>query len=215
MAGNQQVVELLVQCLKGVRGETPVDPNHHLVTHPAVGVENLVEVLDLLDRPVDVVGDGEKMKIGTGDQTQFQQVVVEEAAPGFPVKPVRPVHQDDWNDGGLTGLQEGEHFEPLVKRSEPSREEDEGACLLHEAKLAGKEVIEIDQLRILRDDGIRLLFKWKTDVEPEALFGTGTLLGRSHDAVATSGDDHEILFNDPAGEFTGKLEIGLLGTGPG
>ena len=159
------------------------------------------------------MGDREKMKVGTGYEAEFQQIVVQESAPGLPVEAVRAIHQDDRHDRCLAGLEQGQHLESLVERPEAAGKKHEGAGLLHEAQLAGKEVIEVDELGVARDHGIGALLEGEPDVQPEALLRAGSLLGGAHDAVAPAGDDHELLLHDPAREFPGQLKIRLLRTG--
>ena len=122
--GGEQMVELLVKIFQRLRGDPFMNPNDHLITHPTVGMKYFVEVLDLLDGTIHVVGDGEEVEVGTGNEAEFEDVVVEESSPGFPIEPIGTIHQDDRHDRGLSRLEQCEHLESLVHRAKASGEKD-------------------------------------------------------------------------------------------
>ena len=112
-------------------------------------MEDLVEMLDLIHRAVDIVRDREKMEVGTGDESEFEQVIVKKSAPCLPVKSIGAIHQDDRDNGCLAGLEECQHLESLIHRAESSREKHKGGGFLHKAEFAGKEIIEMVLQRVV------------------------------------------------------------------
>ena len=173
-------------------------------------MKNFVEVLDLVHCKIDVMRDGEKIEVGTGDESQFQQVIVEEAAPRFPIESILTIHQNDRHQGGFPRLKKCEDFKPFIHCSKSSGKENEGRCFLHKAKFSGKKVIEIDQLGIAFNCRIRSLLKRQPDIESETFLRAGPLLGSTHDPITSTGDDHKILSCDPSREFPGKFEIRIV-----
>ena len=91
----------------------------------------------------------------------------------------------------------------------PPGKERERVRLLHEVKLAGEEVIEVNQLRIAVDGFVRALLEGQTDVETETVLAAGAALRRAHDAVAAAGDDHVILRHHQARELLRHLKFRL------
>jgi hypothetical protein len=60
-----------------------------------------------------------------------------------------------------------------------------------EIHFPSKKVIEIYQLRIPVDDLICFLLERQPDIQSETALSAGPSLGRPHNPIAASGDDHE------------------------
>ena len=89
----------------------------------------------------------------------------------------------------------------FVERAEAAGEGRDRAGLAQEGELAGEEVAEGDELRVVADDFVGVLLEGQHDVEAEAFFRARALLRRAHDAVARAGDGHEAGLGHEAGEF--------------
>ena len=159
--------------------------------------------------------DLEKMKILRADVSELEKMVGEKLHPGFPVGAARPIEQDDGNDARLARLHQRQHFEAFIHRAEASGEEREGVRFFYEIEFAREEIIEIDQLRIAFDDRIRALLEWQTNIETEAVLASRAFLSRTHDAVATTGNDHVIFRDHFAREFFGDFVLRLARRRPG
>jgi hypothetical protein len=59
------------------------------------------------------------------------------------------------------GLDEGQHFEELVERAEPTGKHDEPSCVAHEHELPGEEVVEPDDAVHIR---VGLLLEGELDL---------------------------------------------------
>ena len=188
-----------------------IDADDHFFAHPAVGVEIPVEVGDVLHGVVHIVGEVDEMEVCLRDKPIGEEVVCDESAPGFPIVAVRAVDHHDGNNGHFSGLHEGEDFEALVVRSKSAWEEGEGTGLLGEVQLAGKKIIEVDELWVAMDGRVGRLFEWEPDIESETLLGPCPRLGGAHDAIATACDEHVAGFDDFFPEGEGLPILGLGG----
>ena len=92
VTGDQQVVVLLVEIFQRLRGQPFIHSDDHLIPHPTVGVKHFVEVLDFIHGTIHVVCDGEEMEVRAGDESEFQQVIVQEPAPGLPIESIGSIH---------------------------------------------------------------------------------------------------------------------------
>ncbi len=124
---------------------------------------------------------------------------------------VRAVDHYDGDDGHFSGLHEGEDFEALVMRSKSAREESKGTGLLGEVQLAGKKIIEVDELWVAMDGRVGRLFEREPNIESETFLGTGSSLGGAHDAIATACDEHVAGFDNFFPEGEGLPILGLGG----
>ena len=101
----------------------------------------------------------------TSSVTQHRSVVlgrdvaaVARARPATNVAPVLPVgaagdvEQHDRRGLGLARLQQREQLERLVEGAEAAGQEHERVGLLHERQLAGEEVAEVDELRVVGEE---------------------------------------------------------------
>ena len=188
-----------------------IDADDHFFAHPAVGVEIPVEVRNVLHGVVHIVSEVDEVEIGLGDKPIGEEVVCDESAPGLPVVAIRAVDHHDGDDGHFSGLHEGEDFEALVVRSKSAWEEGEGTGLLGEVQLAGKKIIEVDELWVAVNGGVGGLLEWEADIQSEALFCSGSGLGGAHDAIATACDEHVTGFDNFFPECEGLRILGLGG----
>lgn len=160
---------------------------------------------------VHIIGEVDEVKIGLGDESVGQEVVCDKSAPGLPVVAIRAVDHHDGDDGHFSGLHEGEDFESLVVGSKSAWEEGEGTGLLGEVQLAGKKIIEVDELWVAVNGGVGGLLEWEPDIQSEALFCSGSGLGGAHDAIATACDEHVTGFDNFFPECEGLRILGLGG----
>ena len=87
--------------------------------------------------------------------------------------------------------------------------------LAHQEELAGEEVLERDQLRVVRDPGIGFLLEGQPDIEPERALPAGAFLGGAHHAAPRAGDDHPPRAGDPLAEGVGLLGDRVRARRPG
>lgn len=160
---------------------------------------------------VHIIGEVDEVKIGLGDESVGQEVVCDKSAPGLPVVAIRAVDHHDGDYGHFSGLHEGEDFESLVVGSKSAWEEGEGTGLLGEVQLAGKKIIEVDELWVAVNGGVGGLLEWEPDIQSEALFCSGSGLGGAHDAIATACDEHVTGFDNFFPECEGLRILGLGG----
>ena len=78
---------------------------------------------------------------------------------------------------------------------------------LHEVEFTIEKVIEINQLWVAFDHFVRLLFEWQTNVESETVLTTRAALGRAHDPLPATGDDHVIVRHHRPREILGHLRF--------
>ena len=104
----------------------------------------------------------------------------------------------------LAGLDQGQELEGLVQGAEAAGQQQEGVRLLKEGDLAGEEVVEVDELGVGFDDGVRLNLEGQPDVEAEAAAGAGALLCGLHDAGPSARDHHPAPLDD-----TGRKLLGV------
>ena len=78
--------------------------------------------------------------------------------------PVVAAEQDDGELGDLLGLHQRERLEQLVQRAEAAREAHERLRVLHEHRLAGEEVAEVDAEV---DPVVEALLERQLDAEPD------------------------------------------------
>jgi hypothetical protein len=104
----------------------------------------------------------------------------------------------------LAGLDQRQRLEQLVHRPEAARQDDERAGVLHEHRLAGEEVPELDAEIDVRVD--RLLvgqLDVAADREPAAFLAAA--VRGLHDPGTAAGDDRETTLREPAGDRPGDL----------
>ena len=125
------------------------------------------------------------------------------------------IEQDNGGRGGLAGLDEGEKLKALIHRAEAARKQYVGLGLLHEHDLAGEEVFEVDELRIIGDVLVGRRLERQHDVHAERLIGTRSFVTRFHDARSGTGDDHPVFIGDLTSEVLGALIRRLARLDPG
>src|SRR5262245_55671122 len=91
----------------------------------------------------------------------------------------------------LAGLEQGQDLKALIMGAESSRKKRGRMRLFEEHELAGKEIFEGDQLRIVRNRRIGPLLERQENIEAETVLLAGAFLGRAHDTVTAAGDDHK------------------------
>src|SRR6266705_4246551 len=183
------------------------DAEDKLIANPSSGMVNPVELNDFLNRLADIVHDLEKVEIFRRDEPELEETLGQKFHPRFPVSALGPIEQHDRNDPRFPGLHEREHLKGFVHRAETAWEKPKSMRLFHEVEFAGEEVIEVDQLSVAFDDLIGVLLEGEPDVEAETALASGATLGRVHDAVAATGDDHVILFDHLARKFFRDLKL--------
>ena len=120
--------------------------------------------------------------------------------PGLPVSAARPVDEHQRHQLALARLHQRQRFVTLVHRAKPAGEQRDGVGVPDEDQLAGKEILEGDQLLVLANDRVGRLFPGQTDVGAKALLRAGALVSGLHDARARAGNDHEPRPHDLAAE---------------
>ncbi len=83
--------------------------------------------------------------------------------------------------------------------------------LLDQHQLAGEEVAHLDQLRVLRDERVGVLFVGQADVHAEGVLAPGTLEPGRHDAGAGAGHDHPVGRREPGRQVAGQDVDGVVG----
>ena len=114
----------------------------------------------------------------------------------------------------LAGLDEGERLEQLVERPEPAGQDDEGVRVLHEHRLAGEEVAELDAEV---DVGVERLLVRQLDIAPDREAATllAAAVGRLHRARTTTGDDREAVLGEGSCDPARELVVRMAGRCPG
>ena len=107
-----------------------------------------------------------------------------EALPRVPVASAGDFQQHHGGGLGFACLQKGEQLEGLVEGADTPRQHRVTVGLLHEQQLAGEEVLHRDQLRVGRDELVRLLLEGEADVDPERVLRSGAFEAGSHDPRA-------------------------------
>ena len=152
------------------------------------------------DGLVDVVGDPEHLQVGSDDLAVGQHGVAEPVdQPG----PVRRADQHDRERRDLLGLHQGQRLEQLVEGAEAAGQHDEALGVLHEHRLAGEEVAEVEPaVDVLVQAGL----EGQLDAEPDrdAAGLAGALVGGLHDARAAAGDHREAGLDQLAAELLGR-----------
>src|SRR5262249_27248602 len=176
-------------------------PDHPVAADVPRRVVDAVEGRDLLDRLADAGRGPEERQVLLVDEAAPEQVVVHVLQPGFPVRPARRVEEHDRYRVHLAGLRQRQRLVALVVGAEPAREEHDRVRFLHEHELAGEEVAEGDELRVVLDELVRVLLEGEPDVDAEAPLASRPLLAGAHDAVPAAGDDHVAPGGDLAREL--------------
>ena len=111
------------------------------------------------------------------------------------------------------GLHQGQRLEQLVEGAEAAGQHDEALGVLHEHRLAGEEVAEVDaDVDPLVEPGL----EGQLDAEPDADAAglAGALVGRLHRARAAAGDDREAGLDQRAGRPARPAAyVGCVGRG--
>src|SRR3989454_708527 len=115
---------------------------------------------------------GDRVARGIGRVEQVQVRRRDLSFPGDPIAqpvghphPVRPAEQDYGKVTDLTGLDQGQRFEQFVHGAVATGEDDERRRVLHEHRLAHKEITEIDRplhVGVERAINFRYFFVGKT-----------------------------------------------------
>jgi len=74
-------------------------------------------------------------------------------------------------------------------------------------EFTSKEIVEENQLRISIDDLVGSLLERQPDVQSEAVLTAGASLGRTHDSVSATGDDHVPEIAHARRERLGRLKF--------
>src|SRR5271170_3797287 len=122
----------MAQFLNGAIAQLALQPNHELLTDPPVRVEVPVELENMVDSIIHILGDGEEAEIVRRNQTLAQKMGSQEFGPALPVASVYFVDQDDRYNSGLTGLHQGQTFKPFIHRSETAGKQCNGVGFFDE-----------------------------------------------------------------------------------
>ena len=120
--------------------------------------------------------------------------------------PVGGPDEDHREVADLARLDQGQALEELVQRPEPARQDDERVGVLHEHRLPGEEVLELDAEV---DVGVEALLVGQLDVAPDRQAATlaTAAIGRLHDPGPAAGDDREAVTGQPPGDPAGQLVV--------
>ena len=130
--------------------------------------------------------------------------------------PVRGPDQHDREVADLAGLDEGQRLEQLVERAEAAGQDHERVGVLHEHRLAGEEVAELDAEVDVRVEALLVgQLDVAADRQPAALLAAA--VGRLHHARAAAGDDRVAGLGEPRAERSSgpARRSGSLGDRPG
>ena len=94
--------------------------------------------------------------------------------------------------GALPGLHEREQLEALVERAEAAGQQHERVRLLDEGDLAGEEVAEVDELRVVGEELRGRRLERQPDAHAERVGRARALDARLHDPGPGAGDDHPV-----------------------
>src|SRR5205823_5702405 len=127
--------------------------------------------------------------------------------------PVPAPDQHDRKIADLARLDEGQALEQFVERPEATRHDDERVGVLHEHRLAGKEVLELDAQI---DIGIEALLVGQLDVAADRQTATlaTAAVGSLHDPRAAAGDDRKAALGKAPGNPAGELVVRRLDARP-
>ena len=200
----------MAQFLNGAIAQLALQANHELLTDPPVRVEVPVELENMVDSIIHILGDGEEAEIVGRNQALTQKVSSQEFGPALPVGSFYFVDQDDWYNSGLTSLHQGQTFETFIHRSKAAGKQCDGVRFLNEIHFSSKKIIEIYQFRIAINGLVGFLLEWQPDVKTEAVLSTGSALGGAHNPVTASSDDHVSAFAHQSCEsFRGLVDFDL------
>ena len=134
-----------------------------------------------------------------------------------PVQQPRPVARPEQHHrerGHLAGLHQGQGLEQLVQGAEAARHHHEALGVLHEHRLAGEEVAEVDA-----EVDVRVEAGLERQLDAQADRGAARLgrapVGRLHHAGTAAGDHRQPGVDQPAAELPGRGVDRAVGLGPG
>ena len=125
--------------------------------------------------------------------------------------PAGRLDHDDRRRLGLARLQQGEELERLVLGAEAAGQDGVGVGLLDQHQLAGEEVAHLDQLGVLRDEGVGLVLVGEPDVDPEGVVPPRPLQPGRHDAGTGAGHHHPVGCGQLGGQVAGEEVDGVVG----
>ena len=110
----------------------------------------------------------------------------------MPIGPAGRLDHHHRSGLGLPRLQQREELEGLVLGAEAAREDGVRMGLLDQHQLAGEEVAHLDQLGVLRDEGVGLPFVRQPDVHAKGVVPPRPLQPGGHDPGPGPGDHHPV-----------------------
>ncbi|MND82835.1 hypothetical protein D3C80_746790 [compost metagenome] len=190
-----------------------VHADHEQFLQPAARVVIAVELVDLRNRLVGTVHQCQQLHVAGQYVVIALQLLANEVQGVLPETSTRSVEQYYRDQWAFAGLDQCEHFQAFVQRSEAAGAEDQGIGLLDEEQLAGEEKMEGQQLVGPVDSGVGMLFEWQGDIEAQAVIEPGTFVCSGHDAAASAGNHHQVGASQRCTQLPGKGIDGVFDWG--
>ncbi|MNI33576.1 hypothetical protein D3C73_875340 [compost metagenome] len=210
-----QVGEGVLHVLHRFVAECMVHADHELMLEPAGGVEVAVELVDMLHRLFDGVDQAHQLQVCGQDVAIFLQLITDKVQGTVPELAAWRIQQNHRNQRAFTGLDQRQHFQRFIQRTETAWAQDQGIGFLDEEQLAGEEKMEGQQVGRALDGGVGMLLEGQGDVESQAVIQARAFVGRRHDAAAGPGDHHQVRARQRGAEFPGHGVQRVLHGGAG
>jgi len=172
-------------------------------------VEVAIETGDFLGGFLGTVCLAHQLQVAGQNVVIGLQLLAHELQCAMPVLPAWLVEQHDGHQRAFAGLHQCQYFQGLVEGAEAARAEHHGIGLLDEEQLAQEEEVEFQQVAGAVHHRIGALFKGQGDIESQAVFASGTFVGRGHDAATRAGNHHQVQLGQMPSQLAGQLVEGM------
>ena len=187
------------------------ESHNHGLSHEPHGMIGSIKRLDFLDCSIFRGTNCKETQILRIDELSREQLVFDKGHPLIPIIAVGVLEADNRLRRTLPRLGQCQNFKSFIVRAEPTWKQRNGFGLLHKHEFSSEEVFQVNEFRVIGDDGVGTLFKGEHDVDAETLITTGPFLARLHDSISPTGDHHVAGFYHTPSKLDREEIVRVLG----